>query len=113
MEDIEEVVVYGKIPRRSISIPTIGTDSYSPDFMYIVKKANGKKELNIVIETKQVEGKSTLRGEEAMKINCAREFFNQLSLDGYQVFFKTQLNNSGVKSIIEDIVKGKKEQSYR
>lgn len=107
MEDIEEVVVYGKIPRRSISIPTIGTDSYSPDFMYIVKKANGEKELNIVIETKQVEGKSTLRGEEEMKINCAKAFFNQLSIDGYKVFFQTQLNNNGVKSIIEDIVKGK------
>ena len=107
MEDIEEVVVYGKIPRRSISIPTIGTDSYSPDFMYIVKKANGEKELNIVIETKQVEGKSILRREEEMKINCAKAFFNQLSIDGYKVFFQTQLNNNGVKSIIEDIVKGK------
>ena len=107
MEDIEEVIVYGKIPRRSISIPTIGNDSYSPDFMYVVKKASGEKELNIVVETKQVEGKSSLRGEEAMKISCAVEFFNQLTLDGYKVSFKTQLNNNGVKSIIEEIVKGK------
>src|SRR5574344_245847 len=107
MEDIQEVVVYGKIPRRSISIPTIGNDTYSPDFMYVVKKASGEKELNIVIETKQVEGKSSLRGEEAMKISCAEEFFNQLTLDGYKVSFKTQLNNNGVKSIIEEIVKGK------
>jgi type III restriction enzyme len=43
-KEIEEVIVYGKIPRRSISIPTIGNDSYSPDFMYVVKKANGEKE---------------------------------------------------------------------
>ena len=103
MEDIEEVVVYGKIPRRSISIPTIGNDSYSPDFIYVVKKNNGEKELNIIVETKQVEGKSSLRGEEAMKISCAEEFFNQLTLDGYKVSFKTQLNNNGVKSIIDEI----------
>ena len=105
-KEIEEVIVYGKIPRRSISIPTIGNDSYSPDFMYVVKKANGEKELNIVIETKQVEGKSSLRGEEDMKISCAKEFFNQLTLDGYKVSFKTQLNNNGIKSIIEEILKG-------
>jgi type III restriction enzyme len=74
--------------------------------MYVVKKASGEKELNIVVETKQVEGKSSLRGEEAMKISCAVEFFNQLTLDGYKVSFKTQLNNNGVKSIIEEIVKG-------
>ncbi|MEZ5006011.1 MAG: hypothetical protein R2738_08360 [Bacteroides graminisolvens] len=105
-KEIEEVIVYGKIPRRSISIPTIGNDSYSPDFMYVVKKANGEKNFNIVIETKQVEGKSSLRGEEDMKISCAKEFFNQLTLDGYKVSFKTQLNNNGIKSIIEEILKG-------
>ncbi len=105
MEDIDEVIVYGKIPRRSISIPTIGNDSYSPDFMYVVIKANGQKELNIVIETKDVEGKSSLRGEEEMKISCAVAFFNQLTLDGFKVSFKTQLNNNGVKSIIEEICK--------
>jgi type III restriction enzyme len=104
LEDINEVVVYGKIPRRSIAIPTIGNDSYSPDFMYVVNKSNGQKELNIVVETKGVEGKSDLRGEEAMKISCAETFFKQLTIDGYNVSFKTQLNNKGVKSIIEDIM---------
>jgi len=104
LEDINEVVVYGKIPRRSIAIPTIGNDSYSPDFMYVVKKANGQKELNIVVETKDVEEKSDLRGEEAMKINCAESFFKQLTIDGFNVSFKTQLNKKGVKTIINEII---------
>jgi type III restriction enzyme len=103
MEDIQDVVVYGKIPRISISIPTIGSDSYSPDFMYVVNKKDGRKELNIIIETKDIGSESVLRGEEAMKINCAMKFFEQLTLDGYSVSFKKQLNNNGVKSIIEDI----------
>ena len=49
---VEEIVVHGKIPRNSIAIPTITGERYSPDFMYVVKKASGVKELNIVVETK-------------------------------------------------------------
>ena len=86
LASVDEVVVYGKIPRRSIAIPTITGQSYSPDFMYVVKLSSGEKELNIVVETKDVEGKSDLRGVEEERIDCAREFFRQLSLDGYKVF---------------------------
>jgi type III restriction enzyme len=56
---ISEVIVYGKIPRSSISIPTITGQSYSPDFMYVVQKTDGSKILNIVVETKDVENQST------------------------------------------------------
>jgi len=42
LEQVLEVIVYGKIPRRSISIPTITGQSYSPDFMYVVKKIQRK-----------------------------------------------------------------------
>lgn len=102
--DVPEVIVYGKIPRRSISIPTIAGSSYSPDFMYVVKKSNGQKELNIVVETKDVEGKVNLRGEEKTKINCAEVFFNQLKIDGYDVHFKTQINNKEMATIISELM---------
>lgn len=65
--EIEEVIVYGKIPRSSIAIPVITGGMYSPDFMYVVKRADGGKELNIVVETKDVEGKAELRGTEKVK----------------------------------------------
>ena len=45
--DIAEVVVYGKIPRNSIAIPTVAGGTYSPDFMYVVKKKNGEKNKRI------------------------------------------------------------------
>lgn len=102
--EIEEVVVYGKIPRRSIAIPTITGGTYSPDFMYVVKKANGKKEFNIVVETKDVENKSELRGTEKAKIECARVFFENLSKDGYTVHFRDQLNNKQMKQIIDEVL---------
>ena len=91
--DIEEVVVYGKIPRSSIAIPTITGGTYSPDFMYVVRKANGEKELYVIVETKDVEGKDNLRENEKAKIECAKIFFETLSKDGYVVHFRDQINN--------------------
>lgn len=102
--NIEEVVVYGKIPRNSIAIPTITGSMYSPDFMYVVKKASGAKELNIVVETKDVEGRDVLRGSEVAKIECARVFFDILSKEGYTVFFRDQLNNKQMAQIIAEVL---------
>lgn len=102
--DIEEVVVCGKIPRSSIAIPTITGGMYSPDFMYVVRKATGEKELNIVVETKDVEGKDVLRENEAAKIECAKVFFEILSRDGYVVHFRDQINNKQMAQIINDVL---------
>lgn len=102
--EIDEVVVYGKIPKSSVAIPTIVGENYSPDFMYVVKRKDGTKELNIVVETKFVENKSTLRVIEDTKIKCAEDFFKQLTLDGYEVSFRTQLSNKKVKQIIEEVI---------
>jgi hypothetical protein BACCOPRO_00143 len=104
LSGIAEVIVYGKIPRSSIAIPTIAGGTYSPDFMYVVKKANGDKELNIVVETKDVENKSTLRGVEAAKIKCAEIFFKNLSAQGYNVHFHTQLNNKKMLQIVKEVI---------
>ena len=102
--DIEEIVVYGKIPRSSIAIPTITGGNYSPDFMYVVRKKNGEKELNIVVETKDVENKSELRGIEKAKIECAKIFFDNISKDGYVVHFHEQLNNKRIVQIINEVL---------
>lgn len=104
MADIEEVVVYGKIPRSSIAIPTITGGMYSPDFMYIVKKSTGEKELNIVVETKDVENKNNIRGTERANLRCARVFFDILSQDGYKVHFRDQINNRQMAQIINEVL---------
>ena len=104
MADIEEVIVYGKIPRASIAIPTIAGSMYSPDFMYVVKHSNGEKELNIIVETKDVEGKTDLRSEEKVKIDCAKVFFNTLTADGYKVHFRTKIGNKQMIQIINEVM---------
>ncbi len=104
VDGIDEIIVYGKIPKSSIAIPTITGQSYSPDFMYVVKKNNGEKILNVIVETKDVENQSSLRGIEQAKIECAKVFFNQLTIDGYKVEFGTQLNNKKIRQIIDEVL---------
>lgn len=104
--DIDEVIVYGKIPRASIAIPTITGGMYSPDFMYVVKHKNKHKELNIIVETKDVENKTDLRGTEKAKIECAKVFFNMLTADGYTVHFRDQLGNKQMAQIISEVMRG-------
>lgn len=104
LTDIDEVIVYSKIPRKSISIPTIANSNYSPDFMYVVRKSTGEHELNIVIETKAVESGIDLRGDEKIKISCAERFFEQLKVDGYSVHFRRQINHESMLQIVKEIV---------
>lgn len=72
--------------------------------MYVIRKSNGTKELNIVIETKDVENKDSLRGLESIKIHSAETFFDMLRKDGYNVHFRTQLNNKQMSQIIAEMV---------
>jgi len=105
--DIDEVIVFGKIPRKSIAIPTITNDSYSPDFMYMVKKTDGTKELNVIVETKGVDAPAHLRDVEKKKISCAKKFFNQLREDypELNLTFRDQLNNQQLRTIIDDVLR--------
>ena len=102
--EIDEVVVYGKIPSKSICIPTVASSNYSPDFMYVVKKADGTKELNIVIETKAYDKESKIASDEETKISCAEEFFKEMTDNGYAVHFRKQINSTAVKNIIDDLL---------
>ncbi len=53
-----------KIPKNSIKIPVANGGTYSPDFMYLVDKKDGSSELNLIIESKDVESERDLRGQE-------------------------------------------------
>lgn len=99
-----KVTVFGKIPRSSISIPTIANSSYSPDFMYIVEYADGHKELNLVVETKDVEADENLRLEESIKIECAKVFFECMQNAGINVHYRKQLKKNRMGDIIKDIM---------
>ena len=104
--DIDEVIVYGKIPSHSICIPTIASSNYSPDFMYVVNKGDGTKELNIVIETKAYDKETQIAQDEETKISCAEEFFKAMTANGYTVYFRKQINSTGIKTIVDELMNG-------
>lgn len=103
--DIDSVTVYGKIPTKSVAIPTIMGGTYSPDFMYVVKRKGGKSELNIVIEVKDVEKESDLHKSEGMKIKCAEVFYEMLRKDGIDVRYQKQLRSQKLADIIAQVMK--------
>lgn len=105
---IAKVTVFGKIPRSSIAIPTIASSSYSPDFMYVVERKDGSKELNLVIETKDVNSlENDLRPEEKVKIACAKVFFKCMQEAGVNVHFRTQIKSEKMSDVIKEIIEGK------
>lgn len=109
--DIDEVLVYGKIPSHSICIPTVASSNYSPDFMYVVKKSDGTKELNIIVETKAYDKESQITQDEETKISCAEEFFKAMTAQGYEVKFKKQINSTGIKVIIDELINDNNEDN--
>ena len=90
---IDEIEVFGKIQRKS-----------SPDFMYIIQRENGKPELNLIIETKDVQKDSGLRTEEQLRIESAKKFFEALKQDGLNVTFKKQMKQDEIIKLINEIV---------
>ncbi|MFA6756055.1 MAG: type III restriction-modification system endonuclease [Bacilli bacterium] len=97
--EIDEVVVFTKIPKNSIKIPVAGGKTYSPDFAYVLNFNNGDKKLYFIVETKNVGGKDSLRKEEMQKIRHAEKFFN----GSVKIDFKTQFSNNKIVDLIKEI----------
>lgn len=105
--NIDEVVVFGKIPRKSIQVPLYFGGTTSPDFMYIIKKDNDYQ-LNLIVETKDVKKNSDIRNEEEHRILSAEEFFKQLKADGVNISFKKQIKSDDIIKIIKDLIENER-----
>lgn len=104
-KSITGVTVFTKIPRNSIRIPVAGGGTYSPDFAYVVEYSDDKKQLNLIIETKDKE-KRALFDDEKQKIKHAQELFSSLK-QGFEVQFETQFKNAQIKEILQQAIKEK------
>jgi len=103
LKNIDEVIVFTKIPKNSIRIPVAGGGTYSPDFAYIIKKKDGKKSLNLIVETKDKEKRSLYRDEE-QKIKHAEELFNNTQ-STIKVKFESQFQTDVITEIIKEALK--------
>ncbi len=104
MEQIQEVVVFGKIPKSSIRIPVANGGTYSPDFMYLVNKTDGTSELNLIIESKNYDSDRSLRDNENYKIECAKKLFSKLEDEGINIRFRKQLSTDKVGAIVRNLL---------
>ena len=102
---IDEVVVFGKIPRSSIRVPLYYGGTTSPDFMYVLKKPSGEHIINFIVETKDVKKDSGLRNDEKMRIQSAKKFFETLKEDGLNVSFEKQMKKDDIVTMIRKLVK--------
>lgn len=101
---MDEVVVYGKIPRRSIRVPVYFGGTTSPDFMYVLKTASGGVSLNFVVETKDVESRADLRETEQLRIRAAKKFFESINDEKIKVHFAPQLKHDDIVTMIKQVV---------
>ena len=68
--------------------------------MYIVKKKNGNKQVNLIVETKD---KVELDPEENRKINSAKKLFEEMQKQVENVKFTKQLHGQNMVNIIESL----------
>ena len=102
----DKVIVFGKIPKKSVRIPLLNGFSYSPDFMYIINNDNGVKEINLVIESKDYNTRDSIPMDQQYEIETAKLFFEQLKKDGFNVEYKLQLHNDQISKIIKNLNEG-------
>ena len=102
---IASVEVYGKIPRKTVRIPTYADGTYSPDFMYVINHSSGKKQLNLVVETKD-KTKDHIDPEERRKFTAAHKLFEKLKEEVPNVYYRPQISKQDMTQIIESVVKG-------
>ena len=101
--DIEKVRVFGKIPRRSIQIPLFNGGTTSPDFMYVIDSKDGAKQINFIVETKDMKDEKSLRYDEKIRIKSAEKFFETMKENGINVIFKKQLKNDDIVAMINEL----------
>lgn len=102
--NLDQVVVYGKIPRRSIKVPLYFGGTTSPDFMYVLKKDDGRIAMNFIVETKDVSKETDLRQSEQMRIASAKKFFESMAESGVDVAFRAQLKSDDIVAMIRQVM---------
>ena len=70
----QKVVVYGKLPKSSIKIPTYTGGTTTPDFVYAIKRENKPITIHLIVETKS----DNLRESDEIAIKSQKEAFKNI-----------------------------------
>jgi len=76
VNDMNKILVFGKLPKRSIQVPTYTGGTTSPDFVYAIQDKDNKiTKLKLLVETKSED----LRMSEQRAISAQKKFFDKLT----------------------------------
>jgi type III restriction enzyme len=101
---LDAVIVFGKVPRKSVRVPLYFGGSTSPDFMYVLKRDDGRLSLNFIVETKDVEKHSDMRQSEQLKMKAAKRFFESMSSEAFDVTFQPQVKRDDIVVMIKQLL---------
>jgi type III restriction enzyme len=96
----KEVVVYGKLPRSSIKVPTYTGGTTSPDFVYAISYQDTEDiELHLIIETKS----ENPRLSDIVAVEAQKKAFEKI---GSGIKWRMETNAASFQKELEKFVKG-------
>ncbi|MDR2172285.1 MAG: type III restriction-modification system endonuclease [Planctomycetaceae bacterium] len=103
IEPPENIIAYGKLPKRSIKLPTYTGGTTSPDFIFAVKKSDEKNcELHLIIETKS----NNPRLSDAIAINSQQKAFETIAKNkNITIKWKLETNISQLENELKNLTK--------
>jgi len=92
------VTVYGKLPRRSIKLPTYTGGTTSPDFVYAIKKDEQAITLHLVVETKS----DNMRMSDEIAVKSQKEAFKNIQNIEWRMSTKVEDFVRDLKELTDD-----------
>ncbi|MDR3327861.1 MAG: type III restriction-modification system endonuclease [Prevotellaceae bacterium] len=93
-----EVVVYGKLPKQSIKVPTYTGGTTSPDFVYAICENNSETiKLHLIVETKS----DNLRMSDAVAVQAQEKLFKNIPNIEWRMETSVEQFEKDLKSLCE------------
>lgn len=100
VEPPADVLVYGKLPRRSIKLPTYTGGTTSPDFVYAINKKNHPMQLHLIVETKS----SNMRDSDKIAIESQQKAFKKIQGIEWRKTIKAEDFERDLRNLIDDYI---------
>lgn len=71
--------------------------------MYVIDSKDGAKQINFIVETKDMKNKKSLRYYEKICKKKAENFFETMKENKINIAFKKQLKNDDIVAIINEL----------
>lgn len=92
----DEVIVFGKLPRRSVKVPLYTGGTTSPDFVYAIKNKK-QVQLGLIVEAKS----DNLRENEISAVNAQEKYFEQFRNVAWKKVTSVNEFRNCLKTLIE------------